>query len=197
MFNMRKKQDESLRDYIKMSPSEKANIVGCDDRITSSAFKKGLPAEHDLYRELTITLSQTLYTKHRYMQTSKVNQGIGKLANYLCRQIGQVDGKILARHLYTKHGYMQTYEGNPGRGNYKVKWVATRVRVATRRQRLRLLKFSVGKSPNGRQPNIPLAQALQGKQLLLLYLGRIGLNIAKHIRVLAKAYRARSGDDNH
>ncbi|CAL9000513.1 unnamed protein product [Prunus brigantina] len=30
------------------------------DRITSSAFKKGLPAEHDLYRELTITPSQTL-----------------------------------------------------------------------------------------------------------------------------------------
>ncbi|CAL2272066.1 unnamed protein product [Prunus armeniaca] len=56
---MGKKQDESLRDYIKTSPSE-ANIVGCDDRITSSAFKNGLPAEHDLYRELTIALSQTL-----------------------------------------------------------------------------------------------------------------------------------------
>ncbi|CAL2252319.1 unnamed protein product [Prunus armeniaca] len=32
----------------------------CDDRIASSAFKKSLPAEHDMYRELTITPSQTL-----------------------------------------------------------------------------------------------------------------------------------------
>ncbi|VVA39117.1 PREDICTED: VITISV_032574, partial [Prunus dulcis] len=60
LYNLRKKSDESLRDYIKRFKAEKANIVGCDDRIVSSAFKKGLPAEHDLYRELTITPSQTL-----------------------------------------------------------------------------------------------------------------------------------------
>ena len=60
LFNLRKKSDESLRDYIKRFKAEKANIVGCDDRIASSAFKKGLPAEHDLYRELTIAPSQTL-----------------------------------------------------------------------------------------------------------------------------------------
>ncbi|CAL2270498.1 unnamed protein product [Prunus armeniaca] len=60
LYNLRKKSDESLRDYIKRFKAEKANIVGCDDRIASSAFKKGLPAEHDLYRELTITPSQSL-----------------------------------------------------------------------------------------------------------------------------------------
>ncbi|CAL2254004.1 unnamed protein product [Prunus armeniaca] len=60
LYNLRKKSDESLRDYIKRFKAEKANIVGCDDRIASSAFKKGLPVEHDLYRELTITPSQTL-----------------------------------------------------------------------------------------------------------------------------------------
>ncbi|CAL2262907.1 unnamed protein product [Prunus armeniaca] len=60
LFNLRKKPDESIRDYIKRFKVEKANIVGCDDRIVSSAFKKGLPAEHELYRELTITPSQTL-----------------------------------------------------------------------------------------------------------------------------------------
>ncbi|VVA31895.1 Hypothetical predicted protein [Prunus dulcis] len=98
-------------------------------------------------------------------------------------------------HMYTKYKYTQTYEGHSGRGNYKAKWAATRVLM--RRQRLRLLKFAVGKSPNSRQPNIPLTQALQGKQLLLLYLGRIGLNIAKHVKVLAKAYWARGGDDSH
>ncbi|CAL9004834.1 unnamed protein product [Prunus brigantina] len=60
LFNPRKKPNESLRDYIKRFKAEKANIVGCNDQITSSAFKKGIPAEHDLYRELTITPSQTL-----------------------------------------------------------------------------------------------------------------------------------------
>ncbi|CAL9029673.1 unnamed protein product [Prunus brigantina] len=60
LFNLRKKPDESIRDYIKRFKTEKANIVGCDDQIASSAFKKGLPAEHELYRELTITPSQTL-----------------------------------------------------------------------------------------------------------------------------------------
>ncbi|CAL8094040.1 unnamed protein product [Prunus armeniaca] len=60
LFNMRKKPDESIRDYIKRFKAEKANIVGCDDQIASSAFKKGLPAEHELYRDLTITPSQTL-----------------------------------------------------------------------------------------------------------------------------------------
>ncbi|CAL9017513.1 unnamed protein product, partial [Prunus brigantina] len=60
LFNLCKKPDESIRDYIKRFKAEKANIVGCDDQIASSAFKKGLPAEHELYHELTITPSQTL-----------------------------------------------------------------------------------------------------------------------------------------
>ncbi|CAL9005037.1 unnamed protein product [Prunus brigantina] len=34
--------------------------MGCDDRITSLTLKKGLPINHGLYRELTITPSQTL-----------------------------------------------------------------------------------------------------------------------------------------
>ncbi|XP_008237605.1 PREDICTED: uncharacterized protein LOC103336341 [Prunus mume] len=64
LYNLRKKSDEFLRDYIKRFKAEKANIVGCDDRIASSAFKKGLLAEHDLYCELTITPSQTLAEVH-------------------------------------------------------------------------------------------------------------------------------------
>ncbi|CAL2239104.1 unnamed protein product [Prunus armeniaca] len=60
LYNLRKKSNESLRDYIKRFKAEKANIVGCDDWIAASAFKKGLPAEHNLYRELTITPNQTL-----------------------------------------------------------------------------------------------------------------------------------------
>ncbi|XP_020410209.1 uncharacterized protein LOC109946514 [Prunus persica] len=60
LYNLRKKSDESLRDYIKRFTAEKANIVGCDYQIASSTFKKGLPAKYDLYHELIITPSQTL-----------------------------------------------------------------------------------------------------------------------------------------
>ncbi|CAL9025413.1 unnamed protein product [Prunus brigantina] len=54
LFNMRKKPDKSLLDYLKRFKGKKANIVGCYEQITSFAFKKGLPAEHDLHHELTI-----------------------------------------------------------------------------------------------------------------------------------------------
>ncbi|CAL2259763.1 unnamed protein product [Prunus armeniaca] len=60
LFNLRKKIDESLRDYLRRFKAEKANIIGCNDQVASSAFKKGLPTEHELYRELAITPSQTL-----------------------------------------------------------------------------------------------------------------------------------------
>ncbi|CAL2278648.1 unnamed protein product [Prunus armeniaca] len=60
LFNLRKKPDESLRDYLRRFKAEKANIIGCNDQVESSAFKKGLPTEHKLYRKLAITPSQTL-----------------------------------------------------------------------------------------------------------------------------------------
>ncbi|CAL2263829.1 unnamed protein product [Prunus armeniaca] len=60
LFNLRKKYDESLRDYIKRFKAERANIIGCDNGIASSTFKRGLPAECELYRELTISHCQTL-----------------------------------------------------------------------------------------------------------------------------------------
>ncbi|CAL8162082.1 unnamed protein product [Prunus armeniaca] len=60
LFNLRKKPDESLRDYLRWFKTEKANIIGCNDQVASSAFKKGLPTKHELYRELAITPSQTL-----------------------------------------------------------------------------------------------------------------------------------------
>ncbi|XP_020410779.1 uncharacterized protein LOC109946670 [Prunus persica] len=60
LYNLGKKPDESLRAYIKRFKAKKANIVGCDDRIASSAIKEGLPAEHNLCHELTMTSSQTL-----------------------------------------------------------------------------------------------------------------------------------------
>ncbi|XP_021818434.1 uncharacterized protein LOC110760480 [Prunus avium] len=60
LFNLHKKPDESLRDYLRRFKAEKANIIGCNDQVAFSAFKKGLPTEHKLYRELAITPSQTL-----------------------------------------------------------------------------------------------------------------------------------------
>ncbi|CAL9024327.1 unnamed protein product [Prunus brigantina] len=46
LFNLFKKPDESLRDYLRRFKAEKANIIGCNDQVASSAFKKGLPIEH-------------------------------------------------------------------------------------------------------------------------------------------------------
>ncbi|XP_020415574.1 uncharacterized protein LOC109948077 [Prunus persica] len=60
LFNLQKKDDESIRDYIKRFKVERANIIGCDDRIASSTFKRGLPIECELYRELTLSPCQTL-----------------------------------------------------------------------------------------------------------------------------------------
>ncbi|CAL2238823.1 unnamed protein product [Prunus armeniaca] len=60
LFNLHKKSNECLRDYIKRFKAERANIVGCDDQIAFSAFKRGLPTECELYRELTIYPRQTL-----------------------------------------------------------------------------------------------------------------------------------------
>lgn len=51
---------EFLQDYIKRFTAKKANIVGCNDWITSSAFKNSPPAEHNMYPKLTIAPSQTL-----------------------------------------------------------------------------------------------------------------------------------------
>lgn len=52
-----KKPDKSLRDYLKRFKAKKANIIGCNDLVASSAFKKGLRTKHELYRELAITTS--------------------------------------------------------------------------------------------------------------------------------------------
>ncbi|XP_034203568.1 uncharacterized protein LOC117618048 [Prunus dulcis] len=60
LFNLHKKPDMSLQDYLRRFKAEKANIIGCNGQVASSAFKKGLPTEHKLYRELAITPSQTL-----------------------------------------------------------------------------------------------------------------------------------------
>ncbi|CAL2228857.1 unnamed protein product [Prunus armeniaca] len=43
LFNLYKKSDESLRDYIKRFKAKNANIVGCDDQITSSALEYSYP----------------------------------------------------------------------------------------------------------------------------------------------------------
>ncbi|KAI5318068.1 hypothetical protein L3X38_037776 [Prunus dulcis] len=79
---MRKKPDESLIDYLKRFKAKKANIVGCDDRITSFAFKKGLPAEHDLHRELTIPSSQTLAESFKLAHSLKIPESAN--ANKYC-----------------------------------------------------------------------------------------------------------------
>ncbi|XP_021830899.1 uncharacterized protein LOC110770985 [Prunus avium] len=101
LFNLRKKSDESLRDYIKRFKAEKANIVGCNDQIASSAFKRGLPTECDLYRELTISPCQTLEevfaTAERYALWDDdriAAKKVAKQADQSVEQASQRNGRI-------------------------------------------------------------------------------------------------------
>ncbi|CAL8137451.1 unnamed protein product [Prunus armeniaca] len=113
LFNLRKKSDESLRDYFKRFKAERANIVGCDDQIASSAFKRGLPTECELYRELTISHHQTLVevfaTAERYALWDD-DRIAAKEADQVAEQISKENGKrrsqpqecALAAESYTK-----------------------------------------------------------------------------------------------
>ncbi|XP_034227615.1 uncharacterized protein LOC117636996 [Prunus dulcis] len=96
LFNVQKKSDESLRDYIKRFKAERANIVGCDDQIASSAFKRELPIECKLYRELTISPHQTLIevfaTAERYALWDD-DQIAAKKADQAAKQASKENGK--------------------------------------------------------------------------------------------------------
>ncbi|XP_068331423.1 uncharacterized protein [Pyrus communis] len=60
LFNVKKNPKESLRDYVKRFKAEKANIVGCNESLTSAAFQKGLQANHPLFREMIMKEDLTL-----------------------------------------------------------------------------------------------------------------------------------------
>ncbi|CAL2271087.1 unnamed protein product [Prunus armeniaca] len=96
LFNLHKKSDESLRNYIKRFKVERANIVGCDDQIASSTFKRGLPTECELYRELTISPRQTLVEvfaiAERYALWDDDRITMNK-ANQVAKQASQENGK--------------------------------------------------------------------------------------------------------
>ncbi|CAL9010859.1 unnamed protein product [Prunus brigantina] len=111
LFNMHKKSDESLRDYIKRFKAERANIVGCDDQIASSAFKRGLPTECELYRELTIspcrTLVEVFATAERYALWDD-DRIAAKKADQAAKQASQENGKRIS----------QPQEGAPAAESY-------------------------------------------------------------------------------
>ncbi|XP_021825481.1 uncharacterized protein LOC110766462 [Prunus avium] len=123
LFNLRKKSDESLRDYIKRFKAEKANIVGCDDQIPSSAFKRGLPTECELYRELTISPCQTLeevfVTAERYALWDDdriAAKKAAKQADQPVEQASQRNGRINDKD-GGKHG-LQPHRGAPATESY-------------------------------------------------------------------------------
>ncbi|KAM1125433.1 hypothetical protein ACFX2B_040232 [Malus domestica] len=70
LFNMKNNSNETLRIYVKRFKIEKANIVGYNDRIASSTFRKRLPTDHPFFRKLiigdnlTLAYSYTLADKH-------------------------------------------------------------------------------------------------------------------------------------
>ncbi|CAL8160221.1 unnamed protein product [Prunus armeniaca] len=113
LFNLHKKSNESLRDYIKRFKAERANIVGCDDQIAFSAFKRGLPTECELYRELTIYPRQTLVEVFAIAERYALwddNRIATKKADQVAEQASQENGKrrsqsqegVSAAESYTK-----------------------------------------------------------------------------------------------
>ncbi|CAL8077952.1 unnamed protein product [Prunus armeniaca] len=96
LFNLHKKSNESLRDYIKRFQAERANIVGCDDQIAFSAFKRGLPTECELYRELTIYPRQTLVEVFAIAERYALwddDRIVTKKADQVAEQASQENGK--------------------------------------------------------------------------------------------------------
>ncbi|KAM1499520.1 hypothetical protein PS1_022586 [Malus domestica] len=77
LFNIVKDPRETIRNYVKRFKVEKAKIVGCNEDITTAAFRNGLPTEHPLFRklimgeELTLTSSYALAEKHALWDEAK------------------------------------------------------------------------------------------------------------------------------
>ncbi|XP_068317096.1 uncharacterized protein [Pyrus communis] len=52
LFSIVKDPWETIHDYVKRFKAEKAKIVGCNEDITTVAFRNGLPTEHPLFGKL-------------------------------------------------------------------------------------------------------------------------------------------------
>ncbi|KAM1406682.1 hypothetical protein ACFX2F_001369 [Malus domestica] len=99
---MKNDPKESFRTYVKRFKAEKAKIVRCDDSITCSAFRKRLPADHPLFRELvigenlTLANSYALAKNHSFWDEAKRSQ---KLPENLRKDVEltqkKVDNKLL------------------------------------------------------------------------------------------------------
>ncbi|CAL9000544.1 unnamed protein product, partial [Prunus brigantina] len=113
LYNLRKKSDKSLRDYIKRLKAEKANIVGCDDRIASSAFKKGLPAEHNLYRKLTITHSQTVAEMDLETKINKPARLLIGFNDATTVTVGTIDLDVYSSPVISSQTFMVINEVSP------------------------------------------------------------------------------------
>ncbi|XP_068319767.1 uncharacterized protein [Pyrus communis] len=59
-FNMKKDPNESLHTYVKRFKVENVKIVGYDDNIACSPFRKRLPADHPFFRELIMVENLSL-----------------------------------------------------------------------------------------------------------------------------------------
>ncbi|KAM2008379.1 hypothetical protein ACFX16_003275 [Malus domestica] len=77
---MKNDPNESLRTYVKKFKVEKVKIVGCDDSIACSAFRKRLPTDHPFFVELimgknlTLADSYALEKKHSIWDKAKRSQ---------------------------------------------------------------------------------------------------------------------------
>ena len=59
---MKKDPNELPHTYVKRFRAEKVKIIGCDDSIACSAFRKWLSADHPLFKKLIMGKNLTLHT---------------------------------------------------------------------------------------------------------------------------------------
>ncbi|KAB2602525.1 hypothetical protein D8674_003530 [Pyrus ussuriensis x Pyrus communis] len=84
LFKMKKDPNKSLHTYIKRFKTEKVKIIGCDNSIACSAFRKELPADHQLLGELimgeNLILANfyALAEKHSLWDEDKCSQKLPK-----------------------------------------------------------------------------------------------------------------------
>lgn len=82
LFNKKKDFKESLPLHMKRFKTEKAKIVGYNDIIARSVFRKGLLADHPIFRELimgddlTMADSYALVKKHSLYNEAKHSQKV-------------------------------------------------------------------------------------------------------------------------
>ncbi|KAM1175255.1 hypothetical protein ACFX19_028278 [Malus domestica] len=88
---MKKDLKESLRTYVKRFKVEKAKIVGCDGSIASSTFRKGLPSDHPLFKELIMGENLTMANSYTLIFCDLTNKLWFKITQLMKEDTSKMD----------------------------------------------------------------------------------------------------------